>query len=54
MSLPKSLRALKDLVDSRTLPGINDEEEPMGITGLKVIQFISKKLKQFKESNVIK
>ncbi|XP_022938955.1 gamma-tubulin complex component 2-like isoform X1 [Cucurbita moschata] len=34
MSLPKSLRALKDLVDSRTLTDINDQEEPMGITGL--------------------
>lgn len=34
MSLPKSLRALEDLVDSRTLPDINDQEEPMGITGL--------------------
>lgn len=34
MSLPKSLRALKDLVDSRTLPDINDQEEPMAITGL--------------------
>lgn len=33
MSLPKSLRALKDLVDSKTLD-INDQEEPMGITGL--------------------
>lgn len=33
MSLPKSLRALKDLVDSKTLD-INDQEVPMGITGL--------------------
>lgn len=34
MSLPKSLRTLKDLVDSKTLPDIIDQEEPMGITGL--------------------